>query len=222
MPIRVTVWGENVHERRDPEVAALYPRGMHGCIADALASDPELVVATATLDQPEHGLDEAMLARTDVLTWWGHAAHDRVDDRVVDRVVERVHEGMGLVALHSAHYAKPFKRLLGTSCSLQYREAGEVERIWVCDPRHPIARGLPESFVLPHEEMYGEPFDVPHPDEVVLLSWFEGGEAFRSGITYRRGAGRIFYFRPGHETHPTYHDPHVQQVLRNGVRWAAG
>ncbi len=127
---------------------------------------------------------------------------------------------MGLIVLHSGHHAKVFKRLMGHNCDLSWREAGEKERLWVASPGHPIAAGIDRFFELPHEEMYGEPFGVPEPLETVFISWFQGGEVFRSGLTYRRGAGRIFYFRPGHETYPTYHDPTVQQVLRNAVRWA--
>ena len=219
--INVVVWGENIHDRTKPEVKSIYPTGMHGCIADALNADPGISAVTATLDQSQQGLGEELLARTDVLTWWGHAGHDQVEEATVQRVQRRVLAVMGLIVLHSGHHAKIFTRLLGTSCDLVWREAGERERIWVCNPGHAIAKGLPGTwFELEHEEMYGEPFGIPNPDEVVFLSWFQGGEAFRSGVTYRRGAGKIFYFRPGHETYPTYHHPSVQQVLRNAVTWA--
>ena len=155
-----------------------------------------------------------------MLLWWGHAAHDQVEDAIVERVAARVWEGMGLIVLHSGHFSKIFKRLMGAPCALKWREAGERERLWVVNPRHPIAAGLPEYFELETEEMYGEPFSVPEPLETVFISWFQGGEVFRSGLTYRRGAGNIFYFRPGHETYPTYHDKTVGKVLRNAVRWA--
>ncbi|HEY2404537.1 MAG TPA: ThuA domain-containing protein [Polyangiaceae bacterium] len=220
MPISVTVWGENVHERTNPDVREIYPKGMHQCIADTLNADSQLRARTATLDEPEHGLTPEVLAATDVLTWWGHAAHGKVEDRIVDRVQKRVLEGMGLIVLHSGHYSKIFKRLLGTTCSLSWREAGEKERLWVANPAHRIARGVDRYFELPNEEMYGEPFGVPAPEEQVFISWFEGGEVFRSGCCWRRGAGKIFYFRPGHETYPTYHDANVQLVLRNAVHWA--
>ena len=220
MSIRVTVWGENVHEKKHKVVADIYPKGMHGAIADALNTNAGITATTATLDQPEHGLTEEVLKNTDVLTWWGHAAHGKVEDAIVDRVQKRVLEGMGLIVLHSGHHAKIFKRLLGTNCDLVWREAGEKERLWVCNPGHAIVQGLGTYFELPEEEMYGEPFGIPNPDEVVLLSWFAGGEAFRSGVTYRRGAGKIFYFRPGHETYPTYHDANVQKVIANAVKWA--
>lgn len=220
-PLRVTVWNEYRHEKNpDHKASRVYPDGMHGPIAQALAAAGH-AVRVATLDDPEHGLTPDVLAETDVLTWWGHAAHGEVADAVVERVHQRVLDGMGLVCLHSAHYSKIFKKLMGTSCSLKWREIGEKERIWVVERGHPIADGLPEHFVLPHEEMYGETFDIPPPDTLVLISWFAGGEVFRSGCCYLRGRGKVFYFRPGHETFPTYYDAHVQRVIVNGVRWAA-
>ena len=218
--IRVTVWGENVHEHKHQVVRDIYPDGMHECIAGGLRESGEFEARTATLQQPEHGLSKEVLAATDVLTWWGHAAHADVSDEIVARVQARVLEGMGLVVLHSGHFSKIFKRLMGTSCSLCWREAGEKERIWVCNPGHPIARGLDRYFEIPHAEMYGEPFGIPTPDEQVFLSWFEGGEVFRSGCTWKRGNGKIFYFRPGHETYPIYHQPEVKLVLKNACRWA--
>jgi trehalose utilization protein len=189
-------------------VAAVYPDGIHEAIAQPLRATG-FPVRTVTLDEPEHGLSEAALAGTDVLIWWGHMAHDAVQDEIVTRVQQRVLAGMGLVVLHSGHFSKLFKRLMGTSCDLKWREADERERIWVVAPGHPIAAGL------------GEFFDIPAPDELVLVSWFQGGEVFRSGCCYTRGAGRIFYFRPGHETYPTYYDANVQRVITNAVRWAA-
>ena len=221
MPIRVTVWGENVHEHKHQLVRDIYPDGMHGCIAASLNRDPGIRARCATLQEPEHGLTDAVLDETDVLTWWGHAAHGQVEDAIAERVQQRVLKGMGLIVLHSGHHSKVFKRLMGHNCDLSWREAGEKERVWVACPGHPIAAGLDRYFELPHEEMYGEPFGVPEPLETVFLSWFQGGEVFRSGLTYRRGAGKVFYFRPGHETYPTYHNPTVQQVLRNAVKWAA-
>ncbi|WP_416839653.1 ThuA domain-containing protein [Haloferax sp. DFSO52] len=218
--VTVTVWNEYRHERESEAVAAVYPDGIHTVIADALGERGH-DVGTATLDEPEHGLTESVLDETDVLVWWGHKAHDEVADDVVERVVDAVHEGMGLLVLHSGHYSKPFKRLMGTSCSLKWREVGEKERLWTVEPGHPITDGLPESFEVPHAEMYGERFDIPAPDELVFLSWFEGGEVFRSGCCYTRGKGRIFYFRPGHETYPIYEQPEVQTVLDNAVEWAA-
>jgi trehalose utilization protein len=220
MPIRATVWGENIHEQKNKAVAENYPRGMHGQIAALLGEDKNIVATTATLQEPEHGLTEQKLADTDVLLWWGHAGHQLVQDEVVARVAKRVWEGMGLVVLHSGHESKIFQKLMGESARLNWREAGERERLWVVTPGHPITKGLPPYFELETEDMYGEPFAVPEPLETIFISWFQGGEVFRSGLTYRRGAGNIFYFRPGHETYPTYHDKNVAQVLRNAVNWA--
>ncbi len=220
-PLRITVWGENVHERKSEVVRQIYPDGIHDCIATALREEKSWEVRTATLEEPEHGLTKSILSETDVLLWWGHAAHGDVVDEVVERVVGRVWEGMGFIALHSAHYAKVFKRLMGTSCSLTWREAGERERLWVCHPGHPIARGIDRCFEIENTEMYGEPFAIPTPDENIFISWFEGGEVFRSGCTWRRGNGKVFYFRPGHETYPIYFHPVVRQILRNAVHWAA-
>lgn len=220
MPIRTLVWGENVHEKKNPAVAANYPEGMHNQIAKLLGEDGNISAKTTTLQEPEHGLTEAVLAETDVLIWWGHVAHNEVDDAVVARVMQHVWQGMGLIVLHSGHHSKLFRNLMGSPANLHWREAGERERLWVVNPGHPIAKGLPAYFELEYEEMYGEPFTVPEPLETVFVSWFQGGEVFRSGLTYRRGAGNIFYFRPGHETYPTYHDANVGQVLRNAVNWA--
>lgn len=218
--IKALVWGENVHEQTNKVVAENYPDGMHECIARVLGEDANIEAGTATLQQDQHGLTNEVLADTDVLLWWGHAAHGDVADEIVERVALRVWQGMGLIVLHSGHFSKIFKRLMGTSCALHWREAGERERLWVTNPGHPIADGIPAHFELENEEMYGEPFGIPEPEETVFLSWFQGGEVFRSGVTYRRGAGKIFYFRPGHETYPTYHDATVGKVLRNAVNWA--
>jgi trehalose utilization protein len=218
--INVTIWNEFEHERKEEHIRAIYPDGMHMAIARGIAAE-DLAIRTATLEEPEHGLTEAVLDDTDVLIWWGHIAHRRVEDAVVERVYNRVLDGMGLIVLHSAHVSKIFRKLMGTGCMLKWRELGEKERIWVVNPAHPIAAGLDEYFELSQEEMYGEHFDIPTPDELVFISWFEGGEVFRSGCTFYRGLGRIFYFRPGHETYPTYHDPNVLKVIANAVRWAA-
>lgn len=216
--IRVTVWNEFRHEKSDDEVKAIYPDGIHQQIASFLKVDFE--VKTATLDEPEHGLTEEVLNNTDVLLWWGHMAHDEVSDEIVDRVQQKVLEGMGLIVLHSGHFSKIFQRLMGTSCNLKWREDGKHTRIWNVNPSHPISAGVGEYFEIEQEEMYGEHFDIPAPDELVFVSWFPGGEVFRSGCTFRRGQGKIFYFQPGHETYPTYFQPMVQKVIRNAVNWA--
>ena len=217
--IRVTVWNEGRHEKDDPQVEAIYPKGIHAALAKMLI-EAGCEARTATLDEPEHGLTDAVLKTTDVLVWWGHMAHHEVDEGVVERVYQRVLAGMGLVVLHSGHLSKIFVRLMGSSCDLKWREAGEKERIWVVEPGHPIAEGLPPYFEIEPEETYGERFDIPVPETLVFLSWFKGGEVFRSGCCYQRGLGKIFYFRPGHETYPTYYHPQVQRVIINAVNWA--
>lgn len=219
--INVTVWNEFRHEKIHEEVAKVYPDGIHNAIGNFLKKQPGLEIRTATLDEPEHGLTQEVLDNTDVLIWWGHMAHNEVKDEIVDRVYNRVLNGMGLIVLHSGHLSKIFRKLMGTGCNLKWREAGERERIWVVEPGHPIADGLGEYFEIPHTEMYGERFDIPRPDELVFISWFKGGEVFRSGCCFHRGKGKIFYFRPGHETFPIYYQSEVQRVIYNAVKWTA-
>jgi trehalose utilization protein len=219
--MRVTVWNEYLHETTDAGVRKLYPDGIHGAIARQLQDRlPDATLRCATLDEPEHGLTTAVLAATDVLLWWGHQAHDRVEDAVVARVQGRVLDGMGLIVLHSGHLSKIFTRLMGTRCNLRWREADDRELVWTVAPNHPIARGVPQPIVLPRHEMYGEFFDIPPPDALVFISSFSGGEVFRSGCCFERGKGRVFYFSPGHETYPIYHRDDIGHVLANAVQWA--
>jgi trehalose utilization protein len=225
-PTRVTVWGENFHENSERDRAGMaerYPEGMHGAIAAGLREllGDQVEVRTATLDQPEHGLTDDVLGSTDVLTWWGHARHAQVDDAIVRKVHERVLGGMGLLALHSAHFSKIFIKLMGTSCSLSWRDSGDTELVWNVAPNHPISQGVPQPIVIEGQEMYGEFFDIPAPDEQIFLSTFSGGEVFRSGCTWRRGKGRVFYFSPGDQEYPVYHHPDVRRVLANAVQWAS-
>ena len=219
--IRVTVWNEFRHEKEVESIAKIYPQGIHGAICEGLELHGFTGVKSATLDADEHGLSDGVLAETDVLVWWGHKAHGEVDDAIVERVKARVLAGMGLIVLHSGHHSKIFRSLMGTSCSLRWREADENERIWVIEPGHPIARGLGPYIDIEECEMYGEHFDVPAPDTLVFLSWFKGGNVFRSGCCYHRGRGKIFYFRPGHETYPIYYMETVRQVIANAAQWAA-
>ncbi len=215
--MKITVWNEFVHEKSEESIREIYPEGIHGCIANCLrAAGHE--VHTATLDEPECGLTNEVLESTDVLYWWGHLAHDNIPDEIVDRVCRRVYEGMGLVVLHSGHASKVFRRLCGTpSEDLKWRESGDREILWVIEPGHPLTRGIDEKIVLEHEETYGEHFRIPAPDELIFIGWFSGGEVFRSGCVYKRGRGKVFYFQPGHETVPTYHNPEIQRVLINAA-----
>jgi len=218
--IRVTIWNEFVHERNNEQIGKLYPEGMHGAIGNYL-SKRGFQVQTATLDQPEHGLTDEVLSNTDVLIWWGHMAHAKVADEIVEKVYKRVVlDGMGLIPLHSAHFSKIFIKLMGTTCNLKWREIGEKERLWVVNPAHPIAKGIGDYIEVLNAEMYGEHFDIPQPDELVFISWFQGGEVFRSGCCFYRGRGKIFYFRPGHETYPVFYNEGVLKVIENATNWA--
>ncbi len=217
--MRITVWNEFAHEKTDAAVKAIYPDGIHTVVADFL-KEAGYDVGTATLDMPEAGLTDEVLANTDVLFWWGHMRHGDVPDAVVQKVYNRVMEGMGMVVLHSGHASKIFQKLCGTpSGQLKWRESGDKEILWVIDQSHPIVQGIDEKIILDHEETYGEHFLIPEPDELLFISWFSGGEVFRSGCTFKRGRGKIFYFRPGHESCPTYHNKEVQKVLINAAAW---
>ncbi len=217
--INVTVWNEFQHEKEIPKIYDIYPGGLHGYIASFLECD-DINTRTATLDDEECGLTNEVLADTDVLIWWGHMAHKKVPDEIVDRVKNAVLGGMGLIVLHSGHHSKIFKSLMGTTCNLKWRD-GARERIWNIKPSHPIAEGIPDNFLLEKEEMYGEAFDIPNPEDIIFMGWFNGGEVFRSGCTWTRGNGKIFYFQPGHETNPSFRNEHVQRIIKNAVHWAA-
>ncbi|MBE6768411.1 MAG: trehalose utilization protein ThuA [Ruminococcaceae bacterium] len=219
--IKVTVWNEGRHEKISEEVRRVYPDGIHGALAAFLGTEEDITVRTATLDDPDCGLPQEVVDDTDVMLWWGHMAHGDVPDEVVERVANAVHAGMGLIVLHSGHHSKVFRRLMGTPCSLGWRENGDMERVWVVDPAHPITQGIDRYFELPHVETYAEPFSVPEPEKLLFIGSYEGGEVFRSGCLWRRGHGTVFYFQPGHETFPIYYEPAVQTVIKNAVRYCA-
>jgi len=237
--IRVTVWNEHsslqecaellsIYPKEIQDIVAdifagaerVYPKGIHEAIADLLRDNKDIVVRTSLLKDPEQGLSQNILDGTDVLIWWGHFFHDIIKDEYVERVISHVQRGMGIIFLHSAHHSKPFKRLLGTSGSLSWREKNEKERIWTIAPNHPIAEGLDTYFELESEEMYGEPFGIPEPETTVFIGWFKGGNVFRSGVTYTREYGKIFYFQPGHETNRAFYDFNVKLIINNAVKWA--
>lgn len=220
--MKVVVWNEYTSSQKHGACRRAYPDTMHETLASIFKGYDDIEVSTATFDMPDCGLPDEKLNSTDVLIWWGHCIHDKVPDALVDKIVQRVNDGMGIIFLHSAHFSKPFKKLMGTHCSLTYREAREAERVWITDPRHPIAAGVKQGFRINHEEMYGEPFDIPEPDSVVFTGWFQGGNIFRSGCTYTRGKGKIFYFQPGHETYPVYHEKNVRKIIFNAADWAGG
>ena len=217
--IKLLIWNEFLHELENEDVRSIYPNGIHNCIKSFLSNDKSLQIETATLREENNGITEERLRDCSVLIWWGHKAHNEVLQETVNLVQRRVLEGMGLIVLHSGHHSKIFKQLMGTNCNLTWREYGEKERVWICNPGHPICKGLDPYFELEMEEMYGEPFQVPSPDETLFTSWFEGGETFRSGLLYKRGNGQIFYFRPGHEAYPTYHDQNIQKIILNAVHY---
>lgn len=217
--IRVTVWNEYVHEREYEGIAKVYPKGIHGCIADFLDTDEEITVRCATLDMENQGISEEMLKNTDVLIWWAHARHEDITDENVRLIREAVLGGMGLIALHSAHYSKIMKALMGTTMSLNWRN-NDSETLQCVKPLHPIANGVPSVIDIPHEEMYSEWFDIPKPDDIVFEGTFSRGEKFRSGVTFTRGYGKIFYFQPGHEEYPIYFMPEIQRIITNAVHWA--
>ena len=217
--LHVTIYNEFKHEQNNPSVAAIYPQGIHTALKQQLEND-QISVHTVTLETVET-ITDSLLEETDVLIWWGHMAHNDVPDEVAVRVQQAVLKGMGAVFLHSAHHSKPFKLLMGTPCNLTWREDGDRELVWVCNPSHPIAQGIGRFIQLEHEETYGEPFSIPEPEELVFIGNYEGGEVFRAGCCYRRGNGKIFYFQPGHETFPIFYHPDVIRVIQNAIHWAA-
>ena len=218
MMIRVTVWNEYIHEREYPAIGAVYPEGIHGCIRRFLEKEEDMQVQCVTLDMPGQGLTGEILENTDVLIWWGHAAHEQISDENAQRVAEHVRRGMGFIGLHSAHFCKPLRLLLGTSMTLKWKH-GDREKLFLVSPSHPIAEGIAEEICLEQEELYGEFFDIPKPDDVIFEGWFASGAVFRSGVTFTRGNGKIFYFQPGHEEYPIYQYPEIQHIITNAVRW---
>ncbi len=218
--LSVTIFNEFYHEKTEEEVKRIYPEGIHIALKNYLQSE-DIVVNTVTLDDENCGLSEEILLKTDVLIWWGHMLHHKVPDEVAELVAEHVRRGMGAIFLHSGHHSKPFKKLMGTTCNLMWREDGDKEILWVVNPAHPIAKGIDKVIKLDHEETYGEPFSVPEPDELVFIGSFEGGEVFRAGCCYKRQNGKIFYFQPGHESYPNLHNSEIIKVIRNAIFWAA-
>jgi trehalose utilization protein len=214
--IRVTIWNEFRHEKTDEAAKALYPNGIHAKVAEFLGNE-DFDITLAALDDEFQGLPDEVLNNTDVLIWWGHMHHNEVDDELVAKIQKRVYLGqMGFIALHSGHHSKPFKAIVGTNGNLQWGR-NQKEIVWTLNPAHPIAAGIPDHFCLAQEELYAEPFYIGEPDETVFASWFEDGFVMRSGMVFKRSAGKIFYFQPGHEECPSYHNEWVQKIIRNAV-----
>jgi trehalose utilization protein len=220
MPIRVTVWNEFLDEKRWPEIMTLYPGGVHGYLGQLLRQDERFDVKIRCLQDACFGLDEQTLNETDVLIYYSHVHKQEPSEAVLAQIIQRVQNGMGIIFLHSGLFSKLASRLIGPRGKASYREYAEKERVWVIERGHPIAQGLDAYFEFPQSEMYGDPCDIPTPDELIFISWYSGGNAARSGYTYRRGAGKVFCFTPGHAWYAIMTCAPFHQVLRNAVSWA--
>lgn len=218
--MKVTIFTEFNASMESEEAKVSYPEGMNACLYDFISKEHDVKMIVHSKDDDGSELTEEILKNTDVLIWWGHWYHGLVSDDVINMVADYVNRGMGFIALHSAHESKIFQKLVGTSGALSWREMGENERLWIIERNHPIVAGIEDTHIdIEHEEMYGEPFSIPAPDELVLISWFKGGEVMRSGCVFNRGYGKIFFFRPGHETLPTYKHAQVQRIVLNAIEY---
>ena len=224
---KVVVWSEG-SANVDEGSKKVYPEDINTAIAEGLAplKARGWEIVKATLGDPDQGISDELLAGTDVLIWWGHKKHGEVKNELVDKIDQRVRDGkMGFIATHSSHFAKPFKKLMGTACSWgEYVVDGTSVEILVKEPSHPICRGV-RSFKLPKIERYGEPFAVPAPEAVPLDGRYtkpDGKTApARMGLCWAVGKGKVFYFTPGHETYDDYYRPEVRRIFVNAVQWAA-
>ncbi|MDY3304381.1 MAG: ThuA domain-containing protein [Clostridia bacterium] len=223
--INVLICNEFYHEQTEENVKKIYPNGIHGAISDFLGCDDIKVTTVTEYDEnlnlvPDYGITDEMLKETDVIMWWGHMRHGEVSDELVEKIHNQILCGMGAIFLHSAHHSKLFKKLQGTTCNLCWREEAR-ERLWNIVPAHPIMRGIGDYFDIEKEEMYGERFEIPKPDELLMIGTYNTGEVFRSACTWQKLNGRVFYLQPGHESNPIYYIPEIQTIIRNAVRWAA-
>ena len=239
---KVTVFNENLQETSGDDVVNLvhyetedyrefllnsagkitkvHPQGIHMTLKSIFDECDDMAVRTVTMDMPEFGFSQEVLDDTDVLVLWAHLAHEKITDEIAERIKNRVHEGMGFLCLHSAHQCKPLHKLIGVSTIPKWRME-DACKIYCIEPNHPIAKDIPDMFELEAEQVYCEPFDITTPDELVFVTWYQGGELLRSGCCWERENGRIFYFQPGHETCKSYYDVNVRQILKNAVRWAS-
>jgi trehalose utilization protein len=217
---RIVVWSEGSAPKD------VYPNDINAAVAEGLKSLRGWDVAAASLKDPDQGFPGDTLAKTDVLIWWGHVHHGAVKDALIEQIVGRVkNDGMGFIALHSSHYSKALRKLLGTDCGFAaYVADGSGLDVTVKAKDHPIARGI-DNFSLAHTERYSEPFQIPEPETVVFDGVYKrpdgSTEASRQGLVWTVGKGKVFYFQPGHETYPHFFDKNVRKILRNAVRWVA-
>ena len=216
-PIRVRIWCEGTAPK------SVYPRDIDGALGDFLGKRKDLVVSRARLDDADVGLSDGALDATDALIWWGRLRHADLPDSRARAIAARVRAGkLGFIALHASCLSKPFVELMGGPCELGgFREDGRPERVEIKDRDHPIARGV-APFTIPRTSMFAEPFKVPKPDSIVMMSTFDRGETFRSGMTWTVQKGRVAYFRPGHDGFPVFFHPSVRQVIANSVAWSSG
>jgi len=216
----VVVWSEGTAPKN------VYPNDINGAVAEGLKDLKGWDVVVANLSDPEQGLPDDLLNRADVLIWWGHQRHDQVKDALVAKIVKRVKEdGMGFISLHSSHFAKPNKALMGTPCTWgAYVGDSTTLKVTVKDSKHPIAKGVKE-FTIVHNERYSDPYAVPTPKSVVFegVATLKDGkeDPSQQGLTWEIGKGKVFYFQPGHETNPVFFDPNVKKIMMNAVKWAA-
>jgi trehalose utilization protein len=224
---KVVVWSEGT-ANVDPKSKVVYPDDINSAIAEGLKplETDGWEVAKASFGEPDQGISDELLNSTDVLIWWGHKKHGEVKDELVDKINTRVRDGkMGFIGTHSCHFAKPFKKLMGTACSWrEYVDDGTSAQIVVKEPDHPICKGV-KDFRLPKIERYGEPFAVPTPESVPLEGIYTKPDGStdhaRMGLCWTVGGGKVFYFTPGHETYNDYYRPEVRRIFINAVGWAA-
>lgn len=220
--MKILIYNEGRDERLKPEVLEVYPDGIGAVLKDVVSSIPgaEILGIISMYDMGTMEEMDKLLAITDVLVFWSHGGNSMFPDDIATLIQNHVLRGMGFVVLHSAIGSKPFKALMGTTCSIHYRH-DDFERLTCCNPQHPIAAGLPLHIELEKEESYGEYIDVPKPDDIIYLGWFDSGEVCRSVMTWHRGYGKVVFLQPGHETNPSYYDQHIRKLICNSCIWSA-
>jgi trehalose utilization protein len=233
----VVVWSEGTAPK------AQYPNDINGAVAEGLKCLDGWEVVTANLSDPEQGLPDSLLNRADVLVWWGHKKHGDVKTELVQKIVKRVQEdGMGFIALQSAHFSKPNIALMSIGKTKQelldaVKPKGRVGawgayvndctdlKVTTLAKDHPIAKGVPAEFNIVHTERYDNPYAVPTPEQVIFDGVYtkaDGGKVpSQLGFVWTIGKGKMFYLQIGHETCPVYFDPTIRKIMANAVVWAA-